>query len=63
MLEAKNELKEAEALYRRAVATGEAAHGPTHLHTKNYVAGLLIVLHAKGGCEAEFAALRAAHGI
>ena len=58
-----DELREAEALYRRSLAINEAEHGPRHPSTQKSATGLWNVLNAKGGCEAEVAALRAAHGI
>ena len=63
MLLNRGELREAEALFRRALAIRQAAHGPHHPHTWTSANGLRMVLDAKGGCEAEVVALEAAHGV
>ena len=56
-------LKEAEPLYRRALAIKSKVLGKKHTSTQNTAIGLWNILQAKGGCEAEMAELDAEYGI
>ena len=60
---AKGDLTGAEPLLQRALEAYERTLGKEHHYTLASVSCLATLLAEKGGCEAEMAALDAAHGI